>query len=36
MEVTEQERTFGGFVTAMVWVCVVVIFVLLFLAVFNS
>lgn len=36
MDVTEHERGFAGFVKFTAWVCVVVIFVLIFLAVFNS
>ena len=36
MNVTYNEKLFAGFVKMSVWVCVIAIFVLLFLAVFNS
>ena len=36
MDVTYNEKLFAGFVKMSVWVCAIAIFVLLFLAVFNS
>lgn len=36
MDISEQERTFDGFVRASIWVAGVSIFILLFLAIFNS
>ena len=36
MDVAYNEKLFAGFVKMSVWVCVIAIFVLLFLAVFNS
>ncbi|RBI85725.1 aa3-type cytochrome c oxidase subunit IV [Rhodosalinus halophilus] len=36
MDITEQEKTFEGFVKASIWVAGVAIFVLVFLAIFNS
>ena len=36
MNVTYNEKLFAGFVKMSVWVCAIAIFVLLFLAVFNS
>ena len=36
MDVSSHEKSFVGFVRFSTWTCVVVIFVLLFLAVFNS
>lgn len=36
MDVTEQEKTFEGFVKVSIWVAGISIGVLLFLAVFNS
>ena len=32
MDVTEQERTFAGFMRATVWACVIIALVLIFLA----
>lgn len=34
MDITEQEKTYAGFIKASTWVAAVVIFILLFLAVF--
>jgi hypothetical protein len=36
MDITEQEKTFEGFVKASIWVGGVAIFILVFLAIFNS
>ena len=36
MDTTSHERDFAGFVKLATWVCIVAIFVLIFLAVFNS
>lgn len=36
MDITEQEKTFEGFISVSIWVCVISIGALLFLAVFNS
>jgi hypothetical protein len=36
MDITEQEKTFEGFVKASIWVAGVSIFILVFLAIFNS
>lgn len=36
MEITSHEKTFAGFLKAIVWVAVVTIAVLIFLALFNS
>ena len=36
MDTTSHERDFAGFVKLATWVCIVSIFVLIFLAVFNS
>lgn len=36
MDITEQEKTFEGFVKVSIWVAGISIGVLLFLAVFNS
>lgn len=36
MDITEQEKTFEGFVKASTWVAGVAIGILVFLAIFNS
>ncbi|MCE8512189.1 aa3-type cytochrome c oxidase subunit IV [Ruegeria pomeroyi] len=36
MDITTQTKTFDGFIKAMIWVCVVIFFVLLFMAVFTA
>ncbi|REC57991.1 aa3-type cytochrome c oxidase subunit IV [Rhodosalinus sediminis] len=36
MDITEQEKTFEGFVKASIWVAGVAIGILVFLAIFNS
>jgi hypothetical protein len=36
MDITAQKKTFEGFLRASVWVVVVVVAVLIFLAIFNS
>ena len=36
MDITEHEKTFEGFVKASIWVAGVSIFILVFLAIFNS
>jgi len=36
MDITEQEKTFAGFIRVSIWVAGISIGVLLFLAVFNS
>lgn len=36
MDITAQEKTFGGFIKVSAWVAGISIFVLIFLAVFNS
>lgn len=36
MDIEVQEKTFEGFVRASAWVCVVVVFVLIFMALVNS
>jgi hypothetical protein len=36
MDITEQEKTFEGFVKASIWVAGVSIGILVFLAIFNS
>ncbi|MDF1855332.1 aa3-type cytochrome c oxidase subunit IV [Pseudooceanicola sp.] len=36
MDITDQEQTFAGFIKAAIWVVGISIFVLIFLAVFNS
>ena len=36
MDITEQEKTFAGFMKASTWMVVVVIAVLVFLAIFAS
>ena len=36
MDITEQTKTFEGFIKASVWIVCVAIGILLFLAVFNS
>ncbi len=36
MDITDQEKTFDGFVKASIWVAGISIFILLFMAVFNS
>lgn len=36
MDITEHEKTFEGFIRVSIWVCVISIGALLFLAVFNS
>ncbi len=36
MDITEQEKTFVGFIRVSVWVCVLSIGALIFMAVFNS
>lgn len=36
MDISEQERTFGGFVTFTKWTIVVIIVILVFLALVNA
>lgn len=36
MDITEQQRTFGGFITATIYLTVFCIVVLLFLAIVNA
>ncbi len=36
MDITEQEKTFNGFMRAAVWVVVIVIAILIFLALANA
>lgn len=36
MDVTEQEKTFAGFISVSIWVVAISIGVLIFLAIFNS
>ncbi len=36
MDVTEQEKTFAGFIKVSLWVCYISIGALLFMAIFNS
>jgi len=36
MDVTEQEKTFEGFIKVSIWVCCLSIGALIFMAVFNS
>lgn len=36
MDITDQEKTFAGFIKASTWVAVVVVFILLFMAVFAT
>lgn len=36
MDISSQTRTFEGFVRGAIWVCVISVLVLIFLAVFNS
>ena len=36
MDITEQKKTFEGFIRVSIWVVVISIAILLFLAVFNS
>lgn len=36
MDITEQEKTFDGFIKVSIWVSVISLAVLIFLAIFNS
>lgn len=36
MDITEQEKTFAGFIKVSIWVVVISFAILIFLAIFNS
>jgi disulfide bond formation protein DsbB len=36
MDISEQERTFGGFVRMAVWAVVIIVAILIFLALLNA
>ncbi len=36
MDISAHERTYNGFLRLSAWVCVLVLFILVFLAIFNS
>lgn len=36
MDITEQEKTFAGFISVSTWVVIISIAALIFLAIFNS
>ncbi len=36
MDITDQEKTFEGFIRATTWVVGISLFILIFLAIFNS
>ncbi|MEM7239961.1 MAG: aa3-type cytochrome c oxidase subunit IV [Pseudomonadota bacterium] len=36
MDTTEQEKTFGGFIKISIWVCIICVLVLVFLAIVGT